>query len=47
MAVIISKIMKFTQSPLGKCLLAIIYALMLLLILIFFDGKGEFIYEAF
>jgi hypothetical protein len=36
-----------TATPGGQILLAVLYACMVALILIFFTGEGEFIYEGF
>lgn len=36
-----------TATVPGKLLLAVLYACMVALILIFFSGQGEFIYEGF
>jgi hypothetical protein len=47
MAAFLARIRKSLDSPVGRLALAVVYALMIALILIFFDGNGEFIYEAF
>lgn len=41
------RIKKFRESVFGRMLSAVIYLIMLGLVLIFFTGKGLFIYEAF
>ena len=38
---------KFSETPLGTVLTIAAYVVMLLLILMFFDGNGAFIYEGF
>ena len=44
---IIKKWKALTATPGGQILLALLYAVMAALVLIFFTGKGEFIYEGF
>ena len=41
------KLKKFRESVPGRMLSAVIYFIMLALVMIFFTGKGLFIYEAF
>ena len=41
------KLKKFRASVPGRILSAVIYFVMLALVMIFFTGKGLFIYEAF
>ena len=41
------KIRKFSATTGGKVVMALLYAIMLALVIIFFTGNGEFIYEAF
>lgn len=47
MAVLIKRLKAFIKTPAGQILSGIIYAAMLLLVLMFFTGNGQFIYEAF
>lgn len=47
MASIIAWLKKCADSPFGKAVEILVYVVMLLLVLIFFSGNGEFIYEAF
>lgn len=47
MAVLIKRIQAFLKTPAGQILTAVVYAVMLLLVLMFFTGNGQFIYEAF
>ncbi len=47
MAAIIDWIKKTASTPFGKVLEALVYALMILAVLMFFSGNGAFIYEAF
>lgn len=47
MAVLIKRLKAFLQTPAGQILSGIVYAVMLLLVLMFFTGNGQFIYEAF
>jgi len=41
------KLKKFRESLPGKVLSAVVYFIMLALVMMFFTGKGLFIYEAF
>ena len=43
----VDRIKKFFATPVGKIAEAVIYLVMFLLVLAFFTGNGEFIYEAF
>ncbi len=47
MAELISRLKAFLKTPAGQILSAVVYAAMLLLVLMFFTGNGQFIYEAF
>ena len=47
MAAVIDWLRKAVAIPLGQAVKILIYALMLLAVLMFFSGNGEFIYEAF
>jgi hypothetical protein len=47
MAMFINKIKAFFQTTLGLVILGCIYAVMLVLVLMFYTGNGTFIYEAF
>ena len=47
MAGFVKKWKAFWKTPLGQTLEIPVYALMLLLVLIYFTGNGVFIYEAF
>ena len=47
MAGFIKKWKAFRKTKLGQALEILVYALMLLLVLIYFTGNGVFIYEAF
>lgn len=47
MAGIIAKIKLWMNTPVGKVIQTAIYVTLVILILIYFDGKGEFIYEGF
>ncbi|MEG1633452.1 MAG: hypothetical protein RR314_05310 [Oscillospiraceae bacterium] len=38
---------KLKSTRLGRLALVLVYAAMIALILVFFDGNGEFIYEGF
>lgn len=42
-----SKLNKFFASTAGHILLAVLYAVMLILVCMYFTGNGTFIYEAF
>jgi hypothetical protein len=46
-AELIKRLKAFLQTPAGQILAAVVYAAMLLLVLMFFTGNGQFIYEAF
>ena len=37
----------FFKTPVGRVLELLLYAIMLLLVLVYFTGNGVFIYEAF
>ena len=47
MADLIKRLKSFLGTPTGQVLTAVVYAVMLLLMLMFFTGNGQFIYEAF
>lgn len=47
MATMIRKIRAFFATPMGIAVEALVYAVMLILIMSFFTGNGQFIYEAF
>ncbi len=47
MADFLKRLKAFFQTPAGQILTAVVYAVMLLLVLMFFTGNGQFIYEAF
>ena len=47
MADIVKKAQSFLQTPVGRVLEVIAYAVMLVLVCIYFTGNGEFIYETF
>lgn len=46
MAFILNRCRAFRKTPLGRILEALLYAAALALILIYFTGNGQFIYEA-
>lgn len=43
----VNKWKRFLNTPVGRVLELIAYAVMLLLVLVYFTGNGVFIYEAF
>lgn len=47
MAGIVKKAKTFLQTPLGRVIELIVYAIMLVLVCIYFTGHGVFIYEIF
>ena len=47
MAAFLTRLKSFQKSLLGQILTAIYYLILLVLVLIFFSGHGEFIYEGF
>ena len=47
MAGIVKKAKRFLQTPVGRMMELIAYAVMLALVCIYFTGNGVFIYEAF
>lgn len=47
MADVIAKIKTWLATPAGRIVQALVYTAMAILILIYFDGRGEFIYEGF
>ena len=47
MADIVKKAKSFLQTPAGRAVELIAYAVMLALVCIYFTGNGTFIYEAF
>jgi len=47
MAQFVKKLRAFWKTPAGRVISAVAYALMLTLIVVYFTGNGEFIYEAF
>lgn len=47
MADIVKKAKAFMQTPVGRVMELIAYAIMLVLVCIYFTGNGVFIYEAF
>ena len=47
MADIVKKVRSFLQTPVGRVIEAIAYAVMLALVCIYFTGNGAFIYETF
>lgn len=47
MAKFMNTIRQFLQTPLGLVLEAIFYAILLILVMAFFTGNGQFIYEAY
>jgi hypothetical protein len=47
MAKLITRIRSFLTTPFGVVLEAIFYAVLLLLVMAFFTGNGQFIYEAY
>ena len=46
MAVILNRWKTFWKTPPGRLLEALFYAVLLALVLIYFTGNGQFIYEA-
>ena len=46
MADFLKKIKVFAETPTGKVLTALVYLVLLALVLVFYTGNGEFIYEA-
>ena len=44
---IVKKAKSFLQAPVGRIVELIAYAIMLVLVCIYFTGNGTFIYEAF
>ena len=47
MAGIVKKARSFLQTPVGRVVEVIAYAVMLALVCIYFTGNGAFIYETF
>lgn len=47
MALIKKRVKKFLGTPIGMVIEVLVYAAMLILVLVFFTGNGQFIYEAF
>lgn len=47
MAAVLKWWKRFRETGAGSVVLAVVYAAMLLLVLMFFTGNGQFIYEAF
>jgi hypothetical protein len=47
MAGFLAKIALLRKKPCGRALEVLFYAVLLLLIAVFFEGEGEFIYEGF
>ncbi len=47
MAVRVKRLTAFLKPPAGQIVSAVVYAAMMLLVLMFFTGNGQFIYEAF
>ena len=47
MARFMKKLEHYRKTPAGQVLEACLYAGMLLLVMIYFTGNGQFIYEAF
>ena len=47
MADIVKKARSFLQTPVGRAIELIAYAVMLALVCIYFTGNGAFIYETF
>lgn len=47
MADVVKKAKSFLQTPVGRVLEVIAYAVMLALVCVYFTGNGTFIYEAF
>ena len=47
MAGIVKKAKSFLQTPVGRAMELIVYAVMLVLVCIYFTGNGTFIYETF
>ena len=47
MARFMKKLDQYRKTPAGQVLEAFLYALMLLFVMIYFTGNGQFIYEAF
>lgn len=47
MAGIVKKAKSFFQTPPGRVIELIVYAIMLVLVCVYFTGNGAFIYEMF
>ena len=47
MADVVKKARSFLQTPVGRVMELIAYAVMLVLVCIYFTGNGAFIYEIF
>ena len=47
MARFMKKVRQYRQTPAGRFVEALLYAVMLTLVLIYFTGNGQFIYEFF
>ena len=47
MADVVKKTKSFLQTPVGRVMELIAYAVMLVLVCIYFTGNGAFIYEIF
>lgn len=47
MAKFVNPIRQFLQTPIGLVLEAIFYAILLILVMTYFTGNGQFIYEAY
>ena len=47
MAAIIKKVRELLATPAGVVIEAVVYAAMIIFVLMFFTGNGQFIYEAF
>ena len=47
MADVVKKAKSFLQTPVGRVMELIAYAVMLVLVCIYFTGNGAFIYEIF
>jgi len=45
MAAILKRCQAFFKTPVGQILEALFYAILLALVLIYFTGNGQFIYE--
>lgn len=47
MGELIRRIKQFAETPVGTVVSVVLYAAMVALVLVFFEGHGAFIYEGF